>query len=293
MNTIDCKSTFTLLLTDYVKLNKNWNYKNVTSVFFRIIYIDEGEGKLICDLEEYALEPGFIYLIPSFTTCSYVCEHYLSHYYICFLEEFQLGSLFASNRKVFKISASEVDITSMKRVFKLNPGRGLVTSNNPEVFEKDKDLTAYYELNNTIPLSVYMETCGLLLTMVSRFVQSPLFLKTEANHINSKIANAIFFMQNHLSHSISVAELAKKANYHPDHFSRLFLQNTGTRPLDYLKSKRIERSQFLLATTDKTFYEIANELGFESQAYFSRVFKSITGSTPGQYKKGITRRLIM
>lgn len=287
MNTIDCKSTFALLLTDYVKLNKNWDYKNVTSVFNRIIYIDEGEGKLICDLEEYVLEPGFIYFIPSFTTCSYVCKHYLSHYYICFLEEFQLGSLFASNRKVFKIHAEETDIASMKKVVKLNPGRGLNNSNDPKVFEIDKVLTRYYNLNNTIPLSAYMETCGLLLQLVSRFLQSPLYLKTEVTHIDSKIASAIFFMQNHLGSSISVSELAKSANCHPDYFSRLFLKNTGVRPLDYLKSKRIERSQFLLATTDMTFYEISNELGFESQAYFSRVFKSRTGITPGQYKKTI------
>jgi len=293
MNTIDCKSTFTLLLTDYVKLNKNWNYKNVTSVFCRIIYIDEGEGKLICNHDEYILEPGFIYLIPSFTTCSYVCEHYLSHYYICFLEEFQLGSLFASNRKVFKIDAHETDIASMKRVFKLNPGRGLNNSNNPKTYEIDKVLTTYYNLNNTIPLSAYMETCGLLLQLVSRFLQSSLFLKTEINHIDSKIASAIFFMQNHLGNPISVSDLAKKANYHPDHFSRLFLKNTGVRPLDYLKSKRVERSQFLLATTDMTFYEIADELGFESQAYFSRVFKNLTGFTPGQYKKTIGRRLMI
>lgn len=293
MNTIDCKSTFTLLLTDYVKLNKNWNYKNVTSVFCRIIYIDEGEGKLICDLEEYILAPGFMYLIPSFTTCSYVCDHYLSHYYICLLEEFQLGSLFASNRKVFKIPAEETDIAAIKRVFKLNPGRGLHNSNNPKVYEIDKVLTTYYNLNNKIPLFAYMETCGLLLQLVARFLQSPLFLDSEVTHIDSKIASAIFFMQNHLSSSISVSELAKEANYHPDHFSRLFLKNIGVRPLDYLKSKRIERSQFLLATTDMTFYQIANELGFESQAYFSRVFKSLTGFTPGQYKKSIVRRLII
>ncbi|WP_316792144.1 AraC family transcriptional regulator [Pedobacter frigoris] len=293
MNTINCKSTFTLLLTDYVKLNKNWNYKNVTSVFCRILYIDDGEGKLICNLEEYILEPGFMYLIPSFTTCSYICDHYLSHHYICLLEEFQLGALFSSNRKVFKLPAGETDIASIKRIVKLNPGRGLHTSNNPKVYEVDKVLTDYYHLNNVMPLSAYMETCGLLLQLVARFLQSPLFLNTEVSHIDSKIANAIFFMQNHLSDPISVSMLAKEANYHSDHFSRLFLKNTGVRPLDYLKSKRVERSQFLLATTNMTFYEIANQLGFESQAYFSRVFKSITGFTPGQYKKSISGKLVI
>jgi hypothetical protein len=38
---------FSLLHIDYVKLNKKWNYTNVISPYFRIYYIDEGEGFIL------------------------------------------------------------------------------------------------------------------------------------------------------------------------------------------------------------------------------------------------------
>ena len=103
--------------------------------------------------------------------------------------------------------------------------------------------------------------------------------------IHSKIADAINYIQTHLQANITVAELARRANHNPDYFSRLFYENTGERPLTYLQSKRIERAQLLLTTTNMAFYEIATETGFENLSYFSRVFKNITGQTPGTYKK--------
>jgi transcriptional regulator GlxA family with amidase domain len=103
--------------------------------------------------------------------------------------------------------------------------------------------------------------------------------------IHSKISDAINYIQTNLQQNITVAQLAKRANHNADYFSRLFYENTGERPLSYIQSKRIERAQLLLATTNLPFYEIASETGFENLSYFSRIFKSITGQTPGMYKK--------
>jgi len=70
-----------------------------------------------------------------------------------------------------------------------------------------------------------------------------------------------------------------------DYFSRLFLQFTGERPLTYIHGKRIERAQYLIATTSLSFSEIAEETGFENVPYFSKIFKKVTSLTPGEYKK--------
>lgn len=79
--------------------------------------------------------------------------------------------------------------------------------------------------------------------------------------------------------------LAKRANQNLDYFSRLFLQYTGERPLAYVQQKRIERAQYLITTTDKTYSEIAEETGFENVPHFSRIFKKVTSLTPGQYRQ--------
>jgi len=58
--------TFSLLHIDYVKLNERWNYTYVVSPYFRIYYIDEGEGSILSKAKEKCrLEKGYLYIIPS------------------------------------------------------------------------------------------------------------------------------------------------------------------------------------------------------------------------------------
>jgi transcriptional regulator GlxA family with amidase domain len=93
------------------------------------------------------------------------------------------------------------------------------------------------------------------------------------------------FIQLNLNEDLSVASLAKRVNLNQDYFSRLFFQATGGRPLEYVHSRRIERAQYLIATTNLSFSEIANQTGFDNVHHFSRIFKNITSVTPGKYKK--------
>jgi len=286
MNRSILRSTFSLLNTDHVELNKNWNYKNVTSTFYRLYYIDGGEGILYNADSSIKLEPGFVYLIPSFTTCNYYCDNYLSQYYICFAEESVDGvSLFSSNRKLFKIKATDNALQCFKRILHLNPNRTLYISYNPRVYEKRPVQKSFEELNEQLHAYAYMETYGLLLQLVSIFLKPDVFLMEDKSIIHSKISDAINYIQTNLQQNITVADLAKRANHNTDYFSRLFYENTGERPLTYIQSKRIERAQLLLTTTSLPFYEIAAETGFENLSYFSRIFKNITGQTPSSYKK--------
>jgi transcriptional regulator GlxA family with amidase domain len=75
------------------------------------------------------------------------------------------------------------------------------------------------------------------------------------------------------------------ANLHPDYFSRLFYRFTGERPLAYIHMKRIERAQYLIATTNLPYIEITEDTGFENVPHFSKIFKKVTSLTPGEYKK--------
>ncbi|WP_343307292.1 helix-turn-helix domain-containing protein [Chitinophaga niabensis] len=279
-------NSFTLLNTDYVQLNKSWHYNNIKSIFYRLYYIDGGEGKLYNDEGAVTLEDGYLYLIPSFTTCNYECRNELSQYYVSFMEESADGiSLFAANRKIFKQSASAEDINCVKRILSLNPNRAIKTSYNPRDYEKSDILRSYQDMNNLIPPAVFMETCGLILQLLSRFMAPENFRIAERTMIHPKVMDAINFIQSNLLTNITVEGLAQRANQHPDYFSRLFLKNTGERPLAYVQLKRVERVQLLLITTDLPFYKIAEETGFESLSYLSRVFRNHTGQTLSDYKR--------
>ncbi|MNG15004.1 HTH-type transcriptional activator Btr [compost metagenome] len=92
------------------------------------------------------------------------------------------------------------------------------------------------------------------------------------------------YVQLNLNKHITVAQLARRANQNQDYFSKKFLTHTGQRPMKYIHEKKIERAQYLIATTDKTLLEIALDTGFSNLPHFSKIFKQIVSLTPGEYR---------
>lgn len=285
MKNNDFKSTFSLLNVDYVRLNKNWNYRNVISPFYRIYLIDEGYGSLGSGQEGVTLEKGYLYLIPSFTVCNHQCPETLGQFYAHIIEETAEGqSMFAGGRKIEKIASQPSDFEYFKRLLHLNPGRGLPRSDNPQYYEKPVTLSSFQEQNNYLTLSAHVETRGLIMMLLSRFLTSGLPQIEGKQKVPSKISETINFMLANLQQPLTVESLSAMAGLNSNYFSRLFLRYTGMRPLAYLQAKRIERAQFLILTTKLTLSDIAAETGFESLSYFSRVFKSVTGHSPTSHK---------
>jgi AraC-like DNA-binding protein len=281
---------FSLLHLDHVKLDNKWNYANVISPYFRIYYIDEGAGIVLSAGDKCRLEPGFMYLIPSYTICHLRCDDYLSQYFLHFFEESATGiSLFEHNRKVIRERARETDILNFRRLLEINRGRGINRSDNPKVYEKNAYYRDYQQLNNTVNDATYLETQGIILQFISRFLGSQHYKLNNAQPMPSKILEAISYIQLNLHDTITVCHLAKRANLHEDYFSRLFMQFTGERPLGYIHVKRIERSQYLMATTNMSYSQIAEETGFANLPYFSKIFKKVTKLTPAAYKQSNER----
>lgn len=256
------------------------------SPYYRIYYIDEGAGFVSTRQEKIKLEEGYLYIIPSFTLCHLFCNEYLSQYFLHFFEESAEGiSLFENSRKIFKVPAGKTDILNFKRLLEINPGRGINRSDNPTVYEKNAYYKSYQELNNTVSDSTYFETQGIIFQLISRFLDSHQFKKKGGDPVPSKILDAMRYIQLNLKENLTVNYLASRANLHQDYFSRLFFKYTGQRPLSYLHEKRIERAQYLIATTNLSLIEIAEKIGFENLPHFSKIFKKVTSLTPGEYKK--------
>ena len=279
------KYYFSLLHIDYVKLNNNWNFNNVISPYYRLYYIDEGMGSISNNSDKLILEPGFLYLIPSFTICNLNCEEYLSQYFIQFFEESPDGiSLFNQNRNVMKLPATETDIILIKQMLKSNPGRGINRSDNPKVYEKEAFYKEYRSHNDKMKPHLKFENQGKLLLLISRFLNTKNFKQTTPQGTPSKILDTMSYVQLHLGENLTVAELAERVNQNQDYFSKQFLIHTGQRPLNYIHEKKIERAQYLIATTNKSFLEIALDTGFSNLPHFSKIFKQIVSLTPGEYR---------
>lgn len=92
-------------------------------------------------------------------------------------------------------------------------------------------------------------------------------------------------MKDNPQREFTVKELAGKAGMCPDSFIRMFKENIGTTPYQYLMSLRIEKAAFLLENSYLPIDEISQETGFKDRFHFSRIFKNRTGTAPGAYRK--------
>jgi AraC-like DNA-binding protein len=184
-----------------------------------------------------------------------------------------------------KVPAGKTDVSNFKRMLEINPGRGINRSDNPKIYERNVYYKHYQELNRLVSDATVIETLGIIYQLISRFIGSERFPAGDADPISSKILASISYIQQNLKSPLDVGGLAKRANLHPDYFSRIFLRYTGERPLAYIHAKRIERAQYLIATTRLSYTQIAETTGFETLPYFSKIFKKVTSLTPGEYRR--------
>ena len=99
------------------------------------------------------------------------------------------------------------------------------------------------------------------------------------------LEKALRYIEAHLKEAMSLDDIAFAANYSPWHFHRLFMAFTGITVGEYVRKRRLSEASRELALGAKPIRQLAREYQFESQASFTRSFKSFSGCTPGTIRK--------
>ena len=108
-------------------------------------------------------------------------------------------------------------------------------------------------------------------------------------HTSALVKQAIAYLHQNYSHSLSRWEIAEAVGVSEDYLSRVFTRELGISPWDYLNRYRILQSRQLLLETTETVGAIARQVGFKDQAYFSRVFHKVTGVSPQSFRESQLR----
>jgi AraC family carnitine catabolism transcriptional activator len=101
---------------------------------------------------------------------------------------------------------------------------------------------------------------------------------------NSALIEAVKVMEENLEIPLSIQDVAKNAAVSLRHLSRLFKDELSTTPSSFYLSLRLEMARRLVLQTDMTMAEVSSACGFSSSGYFSKVYKSKFGLSPGQDK---------
>lgn len=85
--------------------------------------------------------------------------------------------------------------------------------------------------------------------------------------------------------NLSLNQISEHFQLTPQHFSALFKELQGEKFVDYLIRVRMQKARLLLATSNESVQDIALQVGYTHSFSFIRVFKRITGFTPGEFRK--------
>lgn len=249
---------FNLNLVDsgLIEADSQWSYDNVCSPFNRLYFIEAGEAYFFDDHRTILLRPGWIYLIPAGKIYHYRCPLYM--------------------KKVF---------------FHFN----IMTSNGMDLFEggepyvelavEGDELAKVGRLIQSKTLSEAFLLKHLLYSVLARVIDSTR-VEDKALYQYSELLGRLFAMTTqNMSAQTRICDMAKQLSVSPNTLSKKFKQEIGIPIRIYLDRLLMQKARQLLLTTPQSIRQIADELRFCDQYYFSRFFKRHQNETPTQYRK--------
>lgn len=102
----------------------------------------------------------------------------------------------------------------------------------------------------------------------------------------SRIGFAVDYIKKNLHQKLSIDSIAKMAYVSKSNFFKMFKDELGTSPNEFILQERINRAKELLASQN-SIKETAYQTGFSDTNYFTRVFKQLVGVTPKSYQDKI------
>ena len=101
----------------------------------------------------------------------------------------------------------------------------------------------------------------------------------------SALRKAQRYIWKNLAKKVNLEEVSKVAGLSAPYFSTIFKDEMGENFSCYINRLRVEKAATLLTETRSPIKTIAKNCGFEDQSWFSKIFKKITGVTPGKYRE--------
>jgi AraC-like DNA-binding protein/ligand-binding sensor protein len=152
----------------------------------------------------------------------------------------------------------------------LNPGDSAAAENNDRYLKKIQEAKTIEEVTSTLH-GIVENITG----QISSFQGIPHALA---------MRKAEAYIKKNLTKKLTLREIAKVAGLSPPYFSTIFKDEMGENLSRYINRLRVEKSIKMLLETDFSLSDISPECCFQDQSWFSKIFKSFTGISPGKYR---------
>jgi AraC-like DNA-binding protein len=110
-------------------------------------------------------------------------------------------------------------------------------------------------------------------------------ISADSNTNKSRLHFMLHYIQENLTEKIIVDTLCRKAYLSRNAFFKLFKEQFGVTPLEYINNERIKLAKQLLANQRQSVTQVSLQCGFSDVNYFVRLFRKTEGITPGAYQQ--------
>lgn len=226
----------------------------------RFFLVIDNPGKEKCRIEDkhasFILKPGHCYFAPLHHLCRFLLDEELQFISIHFtLELYEGVDIFSGYGKVCEFS----DSSWLERA--------------KAAFDGKSEFAAALQLK------------GLTADFAAFLGNSMSFEQWESVTRFAPYKKELEYLQTRLPAQVTVDELAELHGVTRENFSRNFTRTTGITPKKFLTRMLVSRASRLLTGENRSIREIAFELGFNNEFYFSRFFSRETGLSPKAYKR--------
>ncbi len=232
----------------------------------QINYCAGGEGILKFDGQTYAITPGTSFFMPE----NYPHEYYTKNDvwrndWITFAGQHYLSVL------------KELNLT--KPIIVKHTHEDKLTSCWMEMFQYLKEQTLIGNMLASGHLYEYL-------------VEYSTQYKNSLNPHNSEHSGlniVLDYINEHYMEELSLVELASLMDITPQYLCKLFRQNVGMRPFQYITKRRMQEAKHLLLQNKYTTTEVAALVGYNDTSYFCRLFRENEQMTPSTFIVKATR----
>ena len=229
---------------------------------YLIHYVVSGSGILRCNGQEYTVNAGMLFIIFPSQVASYQADDDNPWQYNW------VGFNGADARRLVKMTG-------------LSKDQPVWCSDTPD--ETSALLRGIADASDNTA-AADAEMVGRLYLFLAHLIKLNRNRSVDDTH-QTYVDNALRYIQYNYASNIGVADIARYVGISRSQLYRAFLQDFGVSPHAYLQTYRINEACSLLRDPAYSVAEVAGSVGFNDPLYFSRVFKSIKGTTPSDYQK--------
>jgi AraC family transcriptional regulator, transcriptional activator of pobA len=244
--------------------------------FFEVLYLMRGSGFHVIDGNRYDIKPPCVFFMSPGQAHKIEYSHDIEGYLFIFTADFYLAN--RSNQN------SLIEFPFFYNLKQENPPLHLQTESDilflQELFKRS---ISELDNNETNKLDLLRSLLDLILmTCSSRYTTLENIDKKGRGHILVK--QFYHLVEENNLKNLSLKEYADRLAVTPNHLTQIVKSLTGKTSSQIIKAKQILEIKRLLVHTNLSVAEIAHQLNFEDQSYFTKFFKRESGYLPLQYR---------